>query len=205
MISSTNTSKDDIKENNKKKLSTRETFETIIGVSPNGVISYSSYYKTKPQYKYLNSFISIPELGKTQLFTGTKWQCVEYARRYLLLTFGITFSSVRMAWNIFTDLNSFENAIDKSPIKIKKYFNGSTNIAPSVHSLLIWSKEYHRTGHVAVITNVTDSFIEICEQNWNNKLWKNPNFSRRLKLINERGSYFIKESNILGWINIDKN
>lgn len=186
----------------KKKASERESFGTKIGMSLNGVISYSSYYKTKPQYKYLNSFISIPELGETKLFTGTKWQCVEYARRYLLLTLGVTFSSIPMAWNIFTDLNAFENIEDKSPKKIRKHLDGS-NIPPRIHSLLIWSKACRRTGHVAVITNITESFVEICEQNWDHKEWINPNFSRRLQFIKDGGSYFIKESNILGWINIE--
>jgi len=184
----------------KKKPKTREIFGAKIGASPNGVISYSSCFKMVPRgERYNSSFILI---GKTRFFTGTKWQCVEYARRYLLLTFGVTFSSIPMAWNIFTDIDAFQNVADKSPRKINKHLNGSV-IPPIVHSLLIWTKACNRTGHVAVITNVTDSFVEICEQNWDQKVWKNPNFSRRLPLVKEGELYFIKKTNIFGWINLE--
>jgi hypothetical protein len=111
-----------------------ETFGTKIGASPNGVISYSSYYKTAPRDEDFNSFITVPGLGDTKIFSGAKWQCVEYARRYLLLTLGVTFPSIPMAWNIFTDLNAFENALDKSPRKISKHLDGSAS-PPHVRDL----------------------------------------------------------------------
>lgn len=33
---------------------------------------------------------------------GHKWQCVEFARRFLFLNYGVVFTDVGMAWEIFS-------------------------------------------------------------------------------------------------------
>ena len=60
------------------------------------------------------------------------------------------------------------------------------------------------TGHVAIITNIEDNHVHICEQNWNFVSWKSNNYSRKLPYFIKDGHYHIKdieEDNIIGWIN----
>lgn len=97
-------------------------------------------------------------------FTGIKWQCVEYARRYLQTVFNLTFSQVESAYEIpnaiFTRLT--DNKIIKPTITNTKY---------ATNSLIVWPKDYeHDTphGHVGVIVSVDKDGIYVAEQNYNN-------------------------------------
>ena len=126
-------------------------------------------------------------------FTGLKWQCVEFARRYLIITYKISFQEIETAEDIFR-LNYFFNVHNNTLIPIKKYVNGSM-VLPHVGSLLIWSKSKElKFGHVAVITSINSKYIVIREQNWDNKN------IRKLKLKYNNG-YYIMEKDIIGWIN----
>ena len=115
----------------------------------NGVPAYSNRKNRtkKSRDSYLN--------------TGIKWQCVEYARRYLQTTRGITFSNVKGAFEIprakFTTLDGDS---------VKK-----TNDL-KVGSLVIWPKKYKNNapyGHVAVVSKIKPNGIYVAEQNYDNK------------------------------------
>ena len=95
------------------------------------------------------------------LNTGIKWQCVEYARRYLQTTRGITFANVKGAFEIprakFTTLDG---------TSVKK-----TNDL-KVGSLVIWPKKYKKNspyGHVGVVSKIKPNGIYVAEQNYDNK------------------------------------
>lgn len=100
-----------------------------------------------------------------EVYCGHKWQCVELARRYLLLTHNISFKSIWMAYSIF-DLDSFErihledDEVKSMSIKVSKVSSPSTNIESQFHlpvrgTLMIWKSGGHFafTGHVAVVTH----------------------------------------------------
>lgn len=115
----------------------------------NGVPAYSNRKNRtkKSRDSYLN--------------TGIKWQCVEYARRYLQTTRGITFANVKGAFEIpgakFTTLDGDS---------IKK-----TNDL-KIGSLVIWPKKYKNNapyGHVAVVSKIKPNGIYVAEQNYDNK------------------------------------
>lgn len=100
-------------------------------------------------------------------YTGIKWQCVEYARRYLIITRNITFSDVTSAFEIpnanFTTLNG-------------------TIVVPTndldVGSLIVWPKNYEFNsphGHVAVVSSIKSNGVTVVEQNYNNKSLHNFN------------------------------
>ena len=149
-------------------------------------------------------------------FSGLKWQCVEFARRYLIVSDKISFQEIETAEDIFR-LNYFFNLSDNTLISINKYVNGSM-VLPHVGSLLIWSKSkelkfadnskgiiqpsldkdanqlYLKYGHVAIITSINPKYIVIREQNWDIKN------NRKLKLKYKNG-YYIIEKDIIGWIN----
>lgn len=123
-------------------------FGSIIGTF-DGVPAYSNRKdgKKPSEENYIN--------------TGIKWQCVEYARRYLQTTRGITFQDVDGAFEIpsakFTTLDG--NSVKK------------TNDL-KVGSLVIWPKKYEHNapyGHVAVVSKIRPNGIYVAEQNYDDK------------------------------------
>lgn len=162
----------------------KEPFGTILGKTKEGVVAYSSYYDNDNDNRQENYIDGI--------FTGIKWQCVEFARRYLIQVNKITFDMVDNAYDIF-DLNNFKT-LNGMNIPIKKYKNGS-NIMPRIGSLIIWAKnvDINETGHVAIVTNVTKNYIEIAEQNYDNK-----SYGRRIYINHNK----LDSMHLLGWINI---
>jgi CHAP domain len=156
------------------------------------------------------------------VYSGMRWQCVEYARRYLINVNQVSFESIDSAYQIFdikilkilTKDNSFTDFLS---LENGNYY------APEKGDLLI----FHPTGsdphgHVAVISSVNfeDGYVEIAEQNMN-KLWENfDKFSRRIVMNKKDGKYFVEDiewkvndnknneknkiSSIIGWKRVGK-
>lgn len=166
-------------------------FGEIVGSHEYGIHAHSCHnHHIKPvEHSYVNNS-----------YCGLKWQCVEYCRRFLITMFGITFSKVDNAYDIF-DLSHFKLTDSRQKVIIEKYLNGCS-LKPKQYDLLIWNKYYHNetTGHVAVITRVTQDYVYICEQNFDNKSWKSKKYSRKIKYIYSDNQYYILDSCILGWI-----
>ena len=92
------------------------------------------------------------------IYTGIKWQCVEFVRRYLQVKHGVTFSDVDSAFEIpnaqFTTLNG-------EPIHMTNELK--------VGSIIVWPKNFEDKcpdGHVAIVSSVTPSGITVVEQNY---------------------------------------
>ena len=96
------------------------------------------------------------------VYTGIKWQCVEYVRRYLQTTRGITFDNVDSAFEIpFAKFTTLDGSKDVQKTDSMK-----------VGSLVIWPKHYKNDspyGHVAVISSVLSNGINVVEQNYDDK------------------------------------
>ena len=125
-------------------------FDKQIGVWNNvSIYSNKQYENDETNNNYYNG-----------IYTGIKWQCVEYARRYLIITRGITFSNVTSA----------------SEIPYAKFTTLKGNvITPTndlhIGSLIVWPKHYEFNtphGHVAVVSSISPRGITIVEQNYNN-------------------------------------
>ena len=133
----------------KKTMKNRsKKFGTIVGTFQ-GVPAYSNRKNgtKKSRANYIN--------------TGIKWQCVEYARRYLQTTRGITFANVKGAFEIpgakFTTLDG-DSVKKTNDLKIG--------------SLVIWPKKYKNNapyGHVAVVSKIKSNGIYVAEQNYDDK------------------------------------
>ena len=97
------------------------------------------------------------------IYTGIKYQCVELARRYYLIKYGLVFDEVRMAKDI-AHLHTIYSMENKRYIQWPTYLNVGI---PIVGSLLIWdiTKEYPQS-HVAIVTKVTQKYVEVIEQNY---------------------------------------
>jgi glutathionylspermidine amidase/synthetase len=168
-----------------KKLSNL-SFGQIQGKTKNGIIIYSCYNPTSHHNNYIND-----------IYSGIRWQCVEFARRYLIVIRNITFNNIDNAYQIF-DLGHFKT-LNNDPIKIYKNKNGSHN-KPKIDDLIIWSYDVcnKKTGHVAVIVDVDDKYIYIAEQNWSFEKMEF-NYNRKLKLKYKKG-WTIEDKHIIGWI-----
>ncbi|RHY17611.1 hypothetical protein DYB25_007706, partial [Aphanomyces astaci] len=134
--------------------------------------------------------------------------CVELARRYLLVNFGVVFGDVDYAFQIF-DLDTVVKVADGSNFALNKFVNGGS-VRPERGSLLIWDPtgEMGITGHVAVVVDATDSYVDIVEQNVEDTIWPTgQRYSRRLKVKQNSTSYFVEkwydEEHLLGWATVD--
>ena len=162
-------------------------FGEIIGITDQGVIAFSNE-NSNHQANYYQG-----------IYTGLKYECVEFVRRWLIIVYGITFESVDHAKDIY-NLNYFSNKIP-----IKKCINGSDKI--SFGDLVIWTNqgEFKEHGHVAVIVKIKNNQVYIAEQNTTNKSWNGKKYSRKL-LFNNNILVDRKypDTKIIGWINYFK-
>ena len=131
----------------------KKNYGDIIG-SFNGVQSYSNS----------NNKIDIPNYYNN-IYTGIKWQCVEYVRRYLIINHNIIFTNVNSAFEIpdaqFMTLHG--------EIIIPKMNNNLV-----IGSIIIFLKDYEINspdGHVAIVSSVLSSGITVVEQNYNDNIF----------------------------------
>lgn len=182
----------------------KEKFGTLLGFAPKNVPVYSSDYSSVDENEINDRHTYRSYVDN--IFMGYKWQCVEFARRWLYLNKGYIFNDVAMAYDIF-HLNTVRVIKDNSTLPLYSFENGSKR-APEVGSLLIWDEggEFEDTGHVAIISEVYANKIRIVEQNESHHIWPNgQNFSRELNTkIDSSGGYWIECSYsdvaLLGWV-----
>lgn len=179
-------------------------FGTELGIAPGGVISYSSDYDSADDSLYPNR--AAYRSYYDGIYMGYKWQCVEFARRWLYLNKGYIFNDVSMAYEIF-NLRSVREITTSRLLPLQAYKNGAQR-HPEVGSLLIWEEggEFVNTGHVAIITEVTSQYVRIVEQNMNFIPWPDGrNYSRQIKAKVGRDNDFwlecsFSDATILGWM-----
>jgi len=179
-------------------------FGTILGVSPGGVPVYSSDYDSADEKEYPNRHAYRSYLDG--LYMGYKWQCVEFARRWLYLNRGYVFSDVAMAYEIFL-LDEVMEIGSERRLPLQSFANGSKR-PPEPGCLLVWNEggDFHRTGHVAIVTEVLPDRVRIAEQNYHHQPWpEGCNYSREIEAkTSPEGEYWIQSlpqvGNILGWV-----
>ncbi len=181
-----------------------EKFGTVLGVAPGNVAVYSSDYDSADPAEFPNrqayrSFLD-------GVFMGYKWQCVEFARRWLYLNRDYVFADIPMAYDIFR-LRSVKKKSDGGELPLFSFKNGARR-APEVGSLLIWAAagEFAITGHVAIVTEVANDYVRVAEQNVDNRKWpEGQTFARELAVrTTEDGGFWIdpglEDDVILGWV-----
>jgi surface antigen len=78
-----------------------------------------------------------------------------------------------------------------------KQFKNPSSSKPRINDLVVYSETIlNKYGHVAIISKVTENYIEIVQQN------PGPFGSSReiYKLTNEEGTWRIENKRILGWL-----
>lgn len=161
----------------------------VLGVGPGNV----------PAYSNCSAGCVVFSPNKSEgTYTGIKWQCVEFARRWLLVNQGVVYGDVDIAADIW-GLTSVTRIKDKAELKLSSYPNGSEK-PPEVGDLLIYTKEYLKTGHVAVIAKVdTKSHqVQVVEQNFTNIKWTG-SYARAIPYVVHDNKFWLLDSYLLGW------
>ncbi len=146
-----------------------------------------------------NNFVFLKSTNR-KLVSGVKWQCVEYARRWLIDNKNVTFADVKYAYYIW-DLKNGERVDTRQQVPLLQFENKISKMLPQIGDLLIYSIDFAVTGHVAVVVSVNSNSITIAEQNYFNELWDGANYSRRLLLEkDEESRYRIFDDELIGWV-----
>lgn len=137
------------------------------GTDPYGVSAYYRESSDKPSPNYSSG-----------VYSGQKYECVEYARRWLINTFRTTFPSVNDA----TDLLQLSEATD---LDTKRKLRIVSVESPIVGDLIIFrpTPQNNHYGHVAVVVRVTDQEVFLAEQNHSDQKWKG-DYSRSIPIVN---------------------
>ncbi|SEQ66155.1 bifunctional glutathionylspermidine amidase/synthase [Basfia succiniciproducens] len=182
---------------------THDAFGSLLGYAPGGIAIYSSDYETADKNEYPDDAAFRSYLGRE--YMGYKWQCVEFARRYLYLNHGMVFTDVGMAYEIFS-LRFLRQVVNDALVPLQAYANGSKK-PPEPGALLIWQEggEFQETGHVAIITEVFNDKIRIAEQNViHYRLPSGQQWTRELPMSVTEQGYILHDTfddtEILGWM-----
>jgi glutathionylspermidine amidase/synthetase len=132
-------------------------------------------------------------------YTGIKWQCVEFARRWLLANHGVVYGDVDYAIDIWDKIKFYTYVSNQEKLPVSSQVNGSKQ-PPVVGDLFIYAKVLLGTGHVAVVTNIDkeNKKVMLAEQNYKNTLWKR-NFARAVDYVIKDGSYWVLDPYLIGW------
>ena len=179
-------------------------FGTILGLAPGGVPVYSSDYATADDRELpdRSAYRSVLD----GIYMGYKWQCVEFARRWMYLNRGWIFDDVAMAHEIFR-LRSIRDLHNDRVLPLRAFRNGSRR-HPEPGCLLVWDAggEFDRTGHVAVVTEVLPDRLRLAEQNVVHRPWpEGRTWAREIPAqITDDGGYWLRcsfrDAAILGWV-----
>ena len=179
-------------------------FGTLLGIAPGDVPVFSSDYASADDNELPNRHAYRSYVDG--IFMGYKWQCVEFARRWLYVNHGYIFDDVAMAYDIFR-LQNVRVVRDNTRLPLKSFRNGSQR-HPEPGAMLIWSEggEFEITGHVAIVTEVHPDRLCLVEQNVTHEVWpEGQAFSRAIPAkITDDGGYWLRcsygDATILGWV-----
>lgn len=171
-------------------------FNEVEGIASTNVPAYSNRN---------SSSFNIGRQMHLGIYTGYQWQCVEFARRWLLIRKSCIFKDVPCACNMWDDVKYIERVTDSKQFPLRPVANGSPE-PPKKDSLLIYKRSFRMPfGHVAVITDVVSDHVHIAEQNNLYNYWPD-DYARRAPLRFENGRYYIDDiDKLYGWMEIQDN
>jgi hypothetical protein len=167
----------------------KSTYGEVLGVGLGNV----------PAYSNCNAGCVVFSPNKVNgTYTGIKWQCVEYARRWLLINKGVVYGDVDIAADIW-GLNFVTRIKDKAKLKMLTYTNGNEKM-PEVGDLLVYAQAYLKTGHVAVISKVDSQShtVQVIEENFNNTKWPK-DYARSIPYVRHDNKIWLLDAYLLGW------
>lgn len=166
-------------------------YGNVLGKAPSGVEAYSNCN---------SSCVVFQPQHYAGTYTGIQWQCVEYARRWLLVNRDVVYGDVDYAIDIWDKITAYKQVPSGKLIATENIVNGSEHM-PQVGDLFIYARVmFSGTGHVAVVTGVDrkQQTIRLGEQNYLNKKWP-ANYAREVSYTNKDGRYWVLDSYLVGW------
>jgi glutathionylspermidine amidase/synthetase len=160
-------------------------------------VAYHSWYKDKQCGITSNGVVSFCNTGKyvgtdysiDGEYTGEKWQCVEFVRRYYIQLHRLTFPSISNAYGL-PDIKTVRHL--DSHLQYPCSFHMKDNGKPQPEDILVF--RHNNTGHTAIVIEILPNRkLRIAEQNWSRLPWKN--YSREVS---------VEDPSLLGWLHIDK-
>lgn len=103
--------------------------------------------------------VSSANNSSSGVITGMKWQCVEFVRRYYLEVFKINLRPLYAGGNANT---WYDHADD---MHLAKYANGSAS-NPRIGDIMVSAGG--PSGHIAIVSSVSDNQVCVVEQNFHN-------------------------------------
>jgi surface antigen len=126
---------------------------------------------------------------------GMKYQCVEFVKRYYYEHLNHKMPDSYGNAKDFFDKNIADGQLN--PKRNLLQFTNPGNSKPQVNDLLVFSATlFNRYGHVAIVSKVSETEIEIIQQNPG----KFKPSRKTIPLGRQSGQWKIGESRILGWL-----
>jgi len=130
-------------------------------------------------------------------YLGLRYQCVEFVKRYYYERFGHRMPKPTGNGVDYFDLETTDGAINPQR-GLLQYRNGSQT-APHVEDILVFgARPGNPYGHVAIVSAVSDTALEIIQQN------PGPSGKSRMSLRLSRDGNGVKVENprVLGWLRL---
>lgn len=128
---------------------------------------------------------------------GLKYQCVEFIKRYYYERFDHRMPNTYGHAADFYDKMQINEVAYNSKRGLYQYRNGSTS-RPKLESILVLDRtDYNPYGHIGIVSNITDTHIEIAQQNYGIET------RRTFPLAYIKGRYFVYDNEVLGWLSMN--
>ena len=129
---------------------------------------------------------------------GLKYQCVEFVKRYYYEYFDHKMPNSYGHAKDFFDKNLGDEDYNKNRNLLQ--YRNVRKMKPEVNDILVFdSYPGNPFGHVAIISEIGDEYIEIVHQNTGKK-------SRvRIPLIHYLEYWTVADENVLGWLRLQKS
>ncbi len=130
---------------------------------------------------------------------GLKYQCVEFVKRYYYEHLQHQMPNTYGNAKDFYDKNISDGAMN-SKRDLTQYSNSSLTKPKNDDLLIFDGTRFNKFGHVAIVSKVADTWLEITQQN------PGPNSNSRviLKLSHDYGKWRIENDKVLGWLRKNK-
>ena len=171
---------------------------TTACVTPYGAVIGSTAEGIKAYSNCQGSCVVFDPNQENGTYTGIKWQCVEFTRRWLISQHGLTFGDVDVAADMWA-LKTLTKLSDQSSVALQTFENGAKQ-PPKRGDLLIYGREYLGTGHAAIVLQVDRKRgrVLVAEQNLKNRKWLGK-YARTIQFIQKDGRYWVLDAYLLGW------
>jgi len=180
------------------EMSMRVPLHGVCGYAPGGIPAYSNG----------NDDVFTAEANYDgHFFTGYQWQCVEFARRWLLERKGLVLPEYFIAAHIIHGSHVYH--LDGKPEPCHILRNGLSLTPPCSDSIIVYpSRKANVVGHVGVIVEATESYVRVADQNRYFHNWEGKHYSAEFPVEkvfiagSDTPRYFINdpEARPVGWL-----